>query len=693
VVAAAALDDVWLLLAALLVYGAGASTNLQARYAGADLAAPGRRGTAVSIVMVSTTLGAVAGPNLIAPMGEVAAALGIPELAGPFILAAGAYALAGLVLFALLRPDPLLVAMARGAGPAAAPEDPASLPAGSGATAGRGVVVGATMMVLTQIAMIAIMTMTPVHMTDHGHDLDAVGFVIGAHIAFMFLPSPITGMLADRYGRIPVAVAAAVILMAAGLVAALAPGDSLPALVVALALLGLGWNAGLIAGTALVVDSAPLASRARIQGRVDLLIALAGASGGAMSGVVVAGAGFAALALVGGALSLLLLPVLLWYRRPAGVAGPSAGTAARRAHVSRGRGTSPRPRAYIAPMRIGILTAGGDCPGLNAVIRAAGRKLIREGHEPVGLMRGYRGLAYRDHKILDHSSLSGLLPLGGTILSTSSYDPFRHDDGIALVTSAMERGDIDAVIAIGGEHTMEITRNLHAELGLPVVGVPKTIDNDIVGTDRTFGFATAVHVVTEALDRLHSTAQSHDRVIVVEVMGRHAGHIAVHSAIAGGADGVLVPEVDTTVEEVARTIRARHDRGKNFSLIVVSEGARLAFADGRTQSVRVHQDTDEYGYERLGGIGNALAAELEKATGYETRVVVLGHVQRGGTPTASDRVLSTRYGVAAAEAVLAGDTGTMVALRGNDIVTIPLAEVVGVKGVDLDLLELARTFF
>ena len=259
--------------------------------------------------------------------------------------------------------------------------------------------------------------------------------------------------------------------------------------------------------------------------------------------------------------------------------------------------------------------------------------------------------------------------------------------------AAIDRGDVDGVIAIGGEHTMDITRRLHDALGLPVVGVPKTIDNDIVGTDRTFGFNTAVHVVTEALDRLHSTAQSHDRVIVVEVMGRNAGHIAVHSAIAGGADGVLVPEVDTTVEEVAATIRARHERGKDFSLIVVSEGARLAFADGRTETVRVYQGTDEYGYERLGGIGNALAAELERETGYETRVVVLGHVQRGGTPTASDRVLSTRYGVAAAEAVLAGEHGTMVALRGDDILTVPLADVQGVKGVDMDLLQLARTFF
>ena len=344
-------------------------------------------------------------------------------------------------------------------------------------------------------------------------------------------------------------------------------------------------------------------------------------------------------------------------------------------------------------MRIGILTAGGDCPGLNAVIRAAGRKLLREGHEPVGLMRGYRGLAYREHKVLDHGSLSGLLPLGGTVLSTSSYDPFRHDDGPDLVRAAIERGDVDAVIAIGGEHTMEVTHNLYQAFGLPVVGVPKTIDNDIVGTDRTFGFNTAVHVVTEALDRLHSTAQSHNRVIVVEVMGRNAGHIAVHSAIAGGADGVLVPEVDTTVEEVAAGIRARHERGKDFSLIVVSEGARLAFADGSIKNIRVHQGTDEYGYERLGGIANALAIELEKATGYETRTVVLGHVQRGGTPTASDRVLATRYGIAAAEAVLAGNVGTMVALRGDSIIPVPLGEVQGVKGVDLDLLELARTFF
>lgn len=344
-------------------------------------------------------------------------------------------------------------------------------------------------------------------------------------------------------------------------------------------------------------------------------------------------------------------------------------------------------------MRIGMLTAGGDCPGLNAVIRAAGRKLLKEGHEPVGLLRGYHGLAYQDHRVLDHAALSGLLPLGGTILSTSSYDPFRHEDGLERVRAGMDAGGFDAVIAIGGEHTMDISRLLHEQLDLPVVGVPKTIDNDVVGTDRTFGFDTAVHVATEAIDRLHTTAQSHDRVMVVEVMGRNAGWIAVTAGIAGGADGILVPEKDVTVERVAETIRHRHERGKDFSIIVVSEGARLAFADGTSRKVKANAGTDEYGYERLGGIGIALAQELEAATGYETRSVVLGHIQRGGTPTATDRVLATRYGVAAAEAALDRDFGTMVALRGPRIVRVPLTEVVGVKTVDLDLLELAQTFF
>lgn len=344
-------------------------------------------------------------------------------------------------------------------------------------------------------------------------------------------------------------------------------------------------------------------------------------------------------------------------------------------------------------MRIGILTAGGDCPGLNAVIRAAGRKLLKEGHEPVGLLRGYHGLAYQDHRVLDHAALSGLLPLGGTILSTSSYDPFRHDDGLERVQAGVAEGAFDAVLAIGGEHTMDISRMLHERLGLPVVGVPKTIDNDVVGTDRTFGFDTAVHVATEAIDRLHTTAQSHDRVMVVEVMGRNAGWIAVTAGIAGGADGILVPERDVTVERIAETIRHRHERGKDFSIIVVSEGARLAFADGTSRKIKANAETDEYGYERLGGIGIALAQELERATGYETRSVVLGHIQRGGTPTATDRVLATRYGVAAAEAALDGAFGVMVALRGTAIVRVPLAEVQGVKTVDLDLLRLAETFF
>lgn len=317
VVLAAVADSAPLLFAAFLVYGAGTATNLQARYAGTDLAAANRRATAVSIAMVSTTFGAVAGPNLVAPMGRFAQSLGIPPLAGPFLLAAVAYLVAGAVLWIWLRPDPLLVARsvdaskdaaaAVTAAPASAAEDPADR---------RGVVVGATVMVLTQIAMVAIMTMTPLHMQHHGFGLTAIGVVIGVHIGAMYLPSLVTGVLVDRAGRLPMAIAAGVTLLAAGVVAALAPVDSMTTLLIALALLGLGWNFGLISGTALVVDSTPPATRARTQGSVDLLIALAGAGGGAVSGMVVAASSYAVLALGGGILSLLLIPVVLWARRP-----------------------------------------------------------------------------------------------------------------------------------------------------------------------------------------------------------------------------------------------------------------------------------------------------------------------------------------------------------------------------------------
>jgi ATP-dependent phosphofructokinase / diphosphate-dependent phosphofructokinase len=345
-------------------------------------------------------------------------------------------------------------------------------------------------------------------------------------------------------------------------------------------------------------------------------------------------------------------------------------------------------------MRVGILTAGGDCPGLNAVIRAAARRLLAHGHEPVGLRRGYRGLAERDHVELDQRGVSGILPLGGTILSTSNYNPFREPDGIEKVKAA-QAGDarLDAVIAIGGEHTMMITRRLAEEVGLPVIGVPKTIDNDVVGTDYTFGFDTAVQVATDAIDRLHTTAQSHDRVMVLEVMGRNTGWIAVFAGIAGGADAILIPELELTVEEVSAAIARRHERGKDFSIVVVAEGAELAFESGERRQIRASEDVDSYGYPRLGGIGVALASELEQRTGYETRVTTLGHIQRGGTPTATDRILATSYGTHAADLVMAGQTGRMVSLQGTDMTSVPLEEVEGIKTVDLRYLEIAKTFF
>lgn len=317
IVVAAVISSPLLLFLSLFVYGSGTATNLQARYAGTDLAPANRRATAVSVAMVATTFGAVAGPNSVEATGELAEALGIPALAGPFLLAAVAFGLAGLVLFVFLRPDPLLVAQAldQALDQHLAPE-PTEVERGEPPTRGpdRRVLVGATVMVLTQIAMVAIMTMTPVHMRHHGHSLGQVGFVIGIHIGAMFLPSLVTGALVDRLGRIPMAAAAGATLLAAGLVAATAPGDSLTLLTLALALLGLGWNFGVISGTALLIDGTPLGSRARTQGSVDVLIALAGAGGGAMSGWVVATTSYAVLSLAGGLLALLLIPVLLVVR-------------------------------------------------------------------------------------------------------------------------------------------------------------------------------------------------------------------------------------------------------------------------------------------------------------------------------------------------------------------------------------------
>lgn len=343
-------------------------------------------------------------------------------------------------------------------------------------------------------------------------------------------------------------------------------------------------------------------------------------------------------------------------------------------------------------MRIGVLTAGGDCPGLNAAIRAVARSAMQRGDEAIGIRRGYRGLAEDDYVPLDMRTVSGILHLGGTILSTSSFEPIRENATDRVERAFAEQG-FDAVVAIGGEHTMEITRQLHADHGLPLIGVPKTIDNDVGGTDFTFGFDTAVQVVTDAIDRLHTTAQSHDRIMVVEVMGRSTGWIAAYAGLAGGADAIVIPEATTTVEEIAADVMRRHDRGKDFSIVVVAEGAKLASASGEERLIQPIEDTDEYGYPRLGGIGAALATELETQTGYETRVTVLGHVQRGGTPTSTDRILATRFGAFAYELAKAGDFGKMAAIRGTEMVGVPLEQAVEVKEVDLGILEIAKRFF
>ncbi len=372
---------------------------------------------------------------------------------------------------------------------------------------------------------------------------------------------------------------------------------------------------------------------------------------------------------------------------------PASWAIGRRVYLSAGQNRGHWSGHILARVKVGILTAGGDCPGLNAVIRAAARRLLAEGHEPVGLLYGYRGLARREYVALDRSKIRGILHLGGTIIGTSSFNPYREERGVELVKSAFEKDGFDALIAIGGEHTMMMTRRLHLEEGMPTIGVPKTIDNDVVGTDFTFGFDTAVQIATDAIDRLHTTAASHDRIIVLEVMGRNSGWIAVFSSIAGGADGVIVPEFDTPVEEIAAALERRHEAGANFSIIVAAEGANLAFANGESKQIRANESTDDYGYPRLGGIGAALAEELERLTGFESRVTVLGHTQRGGTPTAHDRVLATRYGKRAAECAINGEFGHMAALIGNDVVAVPLSGITDVKTIDMQYVDVARNFF
>jgi phosphofructokinase-like protein len=321
----------------------------------------------------------------------------------------------------------------------------------------------------------------------------------------------------------------------------------------------------------------------------------------------------------------------------------------------------------------GVLTGGGDCPGLNAAIRAIVRASIAEGHDVLGVLEGWRGLAEGAVLPLDRRAVAGILPRGGTILGSSGYNPFREDGGVERVLATTKEQAIDGVVAIGGEGTLRIAHRLHAELGYPIVGVPKTIDNDLPGTDVTIGFDTAVHICTEAIDRLHTTAESHNRVMVVEVMGRSTGWIAAASGIAGGADVILVPELPVAIEDACDALLRRHEEGRDFSIVVVAEGYPLTHRSGEHDDPVV-KELDEYGYARLGGIGRVVAGEIERLTGFETRVTVLGHVQRGGTPTARDRFVATRLGLKAAELAAAGRWGRMAAVRSNEIVDVSLAE-------------------
>jgi ATP-dependent phosphofructokinase / diphosphate-dependent phosphofructokinase len=337
-------------------------------------------------------------------------------------------------------------------------------------------------------------------------------------------------------------------------------------------------------------------------------------------------------------------------------------------------------------MKIGVLTGGGDCPGLNAVIRAVVRKgTFHYEDEFVGFMEGWRGLLEDKTMELDLAAVGGILPRGGTILRTSRTNPAKRPDGLQHCAETLKKHGCDALIAIGGDDTLSVAKKLF-DKGLKVVGVPKTIDNDLAGTDFTFGFDTAVDVATEAIDRVHTTAEAHNRVIVVEVMGRDSGWIATYSGIAGGADVILIPEVPFDIDQVAETIRQRHARGRYFSIVVAAEGAKFAGGNETLPAAGL----DEFGHARLGGIGSVLAQEIEKRTGFESRSVVLGHIQRGGSPSAFDRVLATRYGLGAIDMVHRGEFGQMAALRGNKIISIPLAEAIASnRKVDKEILDAA----
>ena len=334
-----------------------------------------------------------------------------------------------------------------------------------------------------------------------------------------------------------------------------------------------------------------------------------------------------------------------------------------------------------------MLTGGGDCPGLNPVIRAVCRRLWEGGHETFGVLNGWRGMVDGTMKQLGWDEISGILPRGGTIIGTSRTNPYKLDGGVEGVRQTFEQ--LDALVAIGGEDTLGVAARLSSELELPVVGVPKTIDNDLNGTDYTFGFDTAVAVATEAIDRCHSTAESHSRIIVVETMGRHAGWIALMSGIAGGADYILLPEQPVVYDDVAAAVERRRSRGKNFSVLVASEGCELP-------GVADEGDVDDFGHVRVENrdVGATVAQELETRTGMQARATVLGYIQRGGSPTPRDRVLGLRFGLKAAELVEAGNWGQMAALHGDAVVSVPLTEATAeLKLVPNEWYEVAKTFF
>jgi 6-phosphofructokinase 1 len=329
------------------------------------------------------------------------------------------------------------------------------------------------------------------------------------------------------------------------------------------------------------------------------------------------------------------------------------------------------------------------------VIRAVTRRSLARGWEVLGIREGWRGLVEGRFEPLGPREISGILPRGGTIIGTSRTNPYKDEGAVERVLGHLESERLDALVAIGGEDTLGVAARLYEEHQVPVVGVPKTIDNDLSATDYTFGFDTAVWIATEAIDRLHTTAESHNRVMVVEVMGRHTGWIAVVSGIAGGADAILIPEQPMTVEACCDDLRRRHERGKDFSIVVVSEGYELTYESGERRAVAGEaRASDQFGHVRLGGVGEALGREIEERTGYETRVTVLGHVQRGGSPTPHDRVLATRYGLKAADLAYEGDFGKMAALRGDEIVAVPLADAVTeLKTVPPEWYDVATAFF